>query len=188
MRLATAAVVALVAVTATAEGASLKKLHQREHRQQASLLRYHGTLTFFDHHPQLASTKEGRRAQRAARIWTRVIKRELADTRRERRQHLAAIEAARASRERAAAAASGGWLVDAFLCIHRYEGSWTDGGGPYYGGLQMDEDFMRSYGWNYGLTGTADTWSPATQISVAIRAYSSGRGFSPWPTASLCGL
>jgi len=25
-----------------------------------------------------------------------------------------------------------------FLCIHRFEGSWTDSGAPYYGGLQMD--------------------------------------------------
>src|SRR5262245_58093984 len=29
----------------------------------------------------------------------------------------------------------------AWLCIHRYEGAWTDGGSPYYGGLQMDFSF-----------------------------------------------
>src|SRR6188508_125204 len=26
----------------------------------------------------------------------------------------------------------------AWQCIHSYEGSWRDSGGPYYGGLQMD--------------------------------------------------
>ena len=33
-----------------------------------------------------------------------------------------------------------------WLCIHRYEGAWTDSGGPYYGGLQMDLGFQRTYG------------------------------------------
>ena len=34
----------------------------------------------------------------------------------------------------------------AWLCIHRYEGAWSDGGSPYYGGLQMDISFQASYG------------------------------------------
>src|SRR5207245_1908215 len=34
----------------------------------------------------------------------------------------------------------------AWTCIHRYEGSWTDAGGLYYGGLQMDLGFQRTYG------------------------------------------
>jgi hypothetical protein len=75
-------------------------------------------------------------------------------------------------------------------CIHRYEGSWRDGGGPYYGGLQMDLDFQRHYG-RYLLTtkGTADRWTPLEQMWVAARAYRSGRGFYPWPnTARACGL
>jgi len=33
----------------------------------------------------------------------------------------------------------------AWLCIHRYEGSWRDSGDPYWGGLQMDRGFMHSY-------------------------------------------
>jgi hypothetical protein len=76
-----------------------------------------------------------------------------------------------------------------FMCIHRYEGSWTDTGSPYYGGLQMDVGFQQSYGgWLYAAKGTADHWSPLEQIWTAERAYKS-RGFWPWPnTARYCGL
>ena len=78
----------------------------------------------------------------------------------------------------------------AWLCIHRYEGSWTDPNAPYYGGLQMDLSFQRAYG---GVLlqrkGTADHWTPLEQMWVAERAYRSGRGFYPWPnTARYCGL
>ena len=78
----------------------------------------------------------------------------------------------------------------AWLCIHRYEGSWTDRGGPYYGGLQMDISFQQSYGWHLlRHKGTADHWTPLEQMWVAERAYRSGRGFYPWPnTARACGL
>jgi hypothetical protein len=80
--------------------------------------------------------------------------------------------------------------VRAFLCIHHYEGSWTDGGAPYYGGLQMDWGFMSTYGRHLLRTkGTADHWTPLEQIWVAERAYRSGRGFYAWPnTARYCGL
>jgi hypothetical protein len=78
----------------------------------------------------------------------------------------------------------------AWLCIHRFEGSWTDGGAPYYGGLQMDWGFMARYaGWLLRSKGTADRWTPLEQMWVAERAYRSGRGFSPWPnTARSCSL
>jgi hypothetical protein len=78
----------------------------------------------------------------------------------------------------------------AWQCIHRYEGSWTDTGGPYYGGLQMDLGFQAHYG-GYLLRakGTADKWTPEEQMWVAARAHRSGRGFYPWPnTARACGL
>ena len=76
-----------------------------------------------------------------------------------------------------------------WLCIHRYEGSWVDGGGPYWGGLQMDLSFQQTYGsWLLRHKGTADHWSPLEQIWAAVRA-SHSRGFSPWPsTARDCGL
>jgi hypothetical protein len=77
-----------------------------------------------------------------------------------------------------------------WLCIHRYEGGWRDPGPPYYGGLQMDLEFQRTYG-GYLLRkkGTADNWTPVEQMWVAERARRSGRGFYPWPnTARYCGL
>jgi hypothetical protein len=77
-----------------------------------------------------------------------------------------------------------------WLCIHHYEGSWTDPNAPYYGGLQMDMSFMEAYGGALlRAKGTADHWTPLEQIWVAERAYRSGRGFYPWPnTARWCGL
>ena len=79
--------------------------------------------------------------------------------------------------------------LHAWQCIHRYEGSWTDADGPYWGGLQMDLSFQARYGgWLLRHKGTADHWSPLEQIWVAVRA-SHSRGFSPWPnTARDCGL
>jgi hypothetical protein len=78
----------------------------------------------------------------------------------------------------------------AWLCIHRYEGSWKDDGAPYYGGLQMDWGFMRTYGgWLLARNGPANRWSPSTQMWVAERALKQGRGFYPWPnSARMCGL
>jgi hypothetical protein len=77
-----------------------------------------------------------------------------------------------------------------WLCIHRYEASWTDGGAPYYGGLQMNYGFMHHYAPALLRSkGTADHWTPLEQIWVAEKARRSGRGFWPWPnTARACGL
>jgi hypothetical protein len=79
--------------------------------------------------------------------------------------------------------------MGAWLCIHRYEGSWSDSGGPYYGGLQMDISFQSTYGgWLFRQKGTADHWSPLEQIWTAQRAAQT-RGFYPWPnSARICGL
>jgi hypothetical protein len=82
-------------------------------------------------------------------------------------------------------------LTSAFMCIHRYEGSWTSNtGNGYYGGLQMDHGFMRRYGAEFfARWGTADNWPAWAQIEAAARAHHSGRGFTPWPnTARICGL
>jgi hypothetical protein len=77
-----------------------------------------------------------------------------------------------------------------WLCIHHYEGAWDDPNPPYYGGLQMDYSFQRTYA--PGLLrqkGTADHWTPLEQMWAAERAHRSGRGFYPWPnTARYCGL
>jgi hypothetical protein len=78
----------------------------------------------------------------------------------------------------------------AWLCIHRFEGSWRDPNPPYFGGLQMDVQFQRTYGAGiFRLKGTADHWTPIEQMWAAERAHRSGRGFYPWPnTARYCGL
>lgn len=83
-----------------------------------------------------------------------------------------------------------GSLWKAFMCIHSHEADWQDDGSPYYGGLQMDYTFMSTYGPEYlRAWGTANNWPPAVQMSVAIKAYLSGRGFGPWPnTRRLCGV
>ena len=77
-----------------------------------------------------------------------------------------------------------------WLCIHRYEGSWSDSGDPYWGGLQMDRGFMLTYAPRVLLRhGWANRWSPEAQMWVAERAHRSGRGYWPWPnTARFCGL
>jgi hypothetical protein len=77
----------------------------------------------------------------------------------------------------------------AFMCIHRFEGSWTDSGAPFWGGLQMNYGFQATYGpWLLRTKGTADHWTPLEQIWVAEKAARS-RGFWPWPnTARYCGL
>jgi hypothetical protein len=77
-----------------------------------------------------------------------------------------------------------------WLCIHRFEGSWTDSGDPYWGGLQMDRGFMRTYAPMLLLRrGLANRWTALEQMWVAERAHRSGRGYWPWPsTARACGL
>lgn len=77
-----------------------------------------------------------------------------------------------------------------WMCIHEGEGAWNDPDGKYYGGLQMDLEFQRTYGSELlRQKGTADNWTPLEQIWVAERAYRSGRGFYPWPeTARNCHL
>jgi hypothetical protein len=83
------------------------------------------------------------------------------------------------------------WLHNSLLCIHRFEGSWTSNtGNGYYGGLQFDQAFQRLYGPEFVVRfGTADNWPVWAQLQAAVRAYQSGRGFTPWPnTARVCGL
>jgi hypothetical protein len=78
----------------------------------------------------------------------------------------------------------------AWACIHRYEAAWTDPNPPYYGGLQMDLGFQRTYGGGlFARKGTADHWTALEQMWVAEKALRAGRGFYPWPnTARVCGL
>jgi hypothetical protein len=80
--------------------------------------------------------------------------------------------------------------LQAWSCIHHYEGAWNDPNAPYYGGLQMDLSFQRAYGRHLLVRkGTANRWTPLEQMWVAERALRAGRGYHPWPnTARYCGL
>ncbi len=92
--------------------------------------------------------------------------------------------------ERARRAATRPPHRSAWVCIQRHEGPWTDAGGPYYGGLQMDLSFQRAHAPDLlRRKGTANRWTPLEQMWVAERALRRGTGFHPWPNAArLCGL
>ncbi len=107
---------------------------------------------------------------RAFRLWTRDLWRK---------------RAIRVRRKAARPPHRAGWL-----CIHRFEGPWNDPNAPYYGGLQMDLTFQRTYGRELlRRKGTANHWTPLEQMWVAERAHRSGRGYYPWPnTARYCGV
>jgi hypothetical protein len=74
-------------------------------------------------------------------------------------------------------------------CIHHEEGPWNDPAGPYYGGLQADLAFQRTWAPAFlERWGTADRWPVWAQLLMAERAHRV-RGFHPWPnTARNCGL
>lgn len=80
-------------------------------------------------------------------------------------------------------------ITKGLLCIHHFEGSWSDPNAPYWGGLQMDVNFMEAYGPSfYRRWGTADHWPVWAQLQAGRVAYRV-RGWWPWPnTARYCGL
>jgi hypothetical protein len=96
----------------------------------------------------------------------------------------------KARRLRIALRASADPVRRGLLCIHGGEGSWRDGGDPYWGGLQMDRPFQLTYGRplveRYGW---ASAWPAPAQLAVGEVAYWAGRGYGPWPvTRRACGL
>ena len=62
-------------------------------------------------------------------------------------------------------------------------------GNGYYGGLQMDVSFERTYNWTaYKLWGNANKWPKNSQMLAADRAYNGyhgagARGLTPWPSS-----
>jgi len=79
------------------------------------------------------------------------------------------------------------WLVQAFECVHQYEGSWTaNSGNGFAGGLQFGPAEWQRWGGSYAPS--ADQATPSQQIAAAI-GYHAVSGFYPWPnTARACGL
>lgn len=181
--------VCLAIVVAPARGHQLERpkpvskmtVQERERFQERALAHARGTVRFFERHGRYTGLSAKARASfRFHLAMVRWVVRELRETRLLLRRRLMGD-------------------LDAWLCIHRYEGAWNDPNAPYYGGLQMDWAFMSTYGhralgfssWSALLAakGTADRWSPAEQIIVAEYARRSGRGYGPWPnTARRCGL
>jgi len=91
-----------------------------------------------------------------------------------------------------AAGGSSDYVTNGLLCIHSHEGSWTDpdsSGYGYYGGLQMDYNFMKAYGGAFlRRWGTADHWPVWAQLQAGRNAVAV-RGWNPWPTTRhFCGL
>lgn len=76
------------------------------------------------------------------------------------------------------------------LCVHTHEGSWSDAGDPYWGGIQMDRSFQLTYGRPLVQRfGWANRWPAEAQLAVGVVAFYSGRGYGPWPnTSRMCGL
>lgn len=147
--------------------ATAADLHARKHRQIARLNADRGSLRFCRNHPKakVFCTAKRLRFVRARIGWTT---RELGET----------IRALQPIPH-----------LPAWLCIHAGEARWNDPDPPYYGGLQMDVEFQRTYApWLLRSKGTADHWTPREQMLTAERAWKT-RGFWPWPnTARRCGL
>ena len=186
---ALAALLALVAVASTALGASAPVQVQGTENQQATQVQKAQRMAIAYYGNEIA------RFQKETWHWQRVMGARLTPSKGRRLAELTPTGIQRAAehwRERSAKAhktAAHPPHLSQFLCIHRFEGSWTDTGAPYYGGLQMDVGFQQHYGrWLYARKGTADHWSPLEQIWIAEKALKT-RGFWPWPnTARYCGL
>lgn len=82
------------------------------------------------------------------------------------------------------------YVTRGLFCIHSHEGAWNaNTGNGYYGGLQMDINFQRAYGWSFlRRWGYAHNWPVWAQLQAGRNGYRA-RGWNPWPvTARLCGL
>lgn len=171
-----------VAATSTAQAESLRIKHkpysQMSRAQVIDLLKRqihkdHSVIRFWHNHRDLASLHRTAAATqvRWAKTSLRIASKSLHKLQRASRRVISGSD------------------MHIWMCIHSYEGSWTDSGAPYWGGLQMDLTFQQTYGPNFMKRwGTADHWPIWAQISAARRARDSGRGYSPWPnTARYCG-
>ena len=109
---------------------------------------------------------------RRARIWIRVIRRELAETR-------AALTPRRPLFDPV-------WLAQA-TCIHEHEGAWdANTGNGYFGGMQFLPSTYRSVGGR--ADGRADLDSPQEQLRRAHIVWARDGGWGEWGTAGACGV
>lgn len=146
-------------------------LRLREARQTRTLHRHQGTLRFFRRHPRLAHTKIGRVELHRARVWVRVVRRELAETRAQLRPR---------------PLFPAWWLAQA-TCIHQHEGAWNSNtGNGYFGGMQFLASTYRSVGGR--ADGRADLDSPQEQLRRAFAVWKRDGGWFEWGTAGACGV
>jgi len=111
-----------------------------------------------------------------------------------------------AKRERISGKSSLCWPAhhSLWLCIHEGEGDWEDGGDPYWGGLQMDRNFITAYLRHFapgsdpphgyvgpnGWSNAASQYAQETAAEYGYRAsgYSAAWIHGKWPVSSLsCG-
>lgn len=78
------------------------------------------------------------------------------------------------------------WFYKQALCVHSHEGSWSDTGDPYWGGMQ----FALSTWHRAGGSGLPSNASPKEQIYRAYQIWKQdGGSWREWPnTARMCGL
>lgn len=147
------------------------------------------TVRFIEHHRVLVAPRYKTWWKVPDKKWRKTVRRARAVL----RYHQKVLEKVSRKIEMLARPNFPRWLVLDFACIHQGEGAWNAVSRTtptYYGGLQMDWGFMRRYGAEFlDRWGTANNWPVWAQLSAAVRAYQSGRGFNPWPnTAQACGL
>lgn len=147
-------------------------LRAREHRQTVTLRRVQGTVRFFGRHPWLLRYGQqrwvARRELRRARVWVRVVGRELAETR-------ASLRPRPVSAQAVICAVFGPYCSQAVRVASCETGgtfSVSASNGQYLGLFQMG-DYARS---RYGHG--SDPW---TQARAAFAYFvASGRDWSPW--------
>jgi hypothetical protein len=149
-------------IARTAQPASMSVLRQREHRQTMTLHRVTGTVRFFGRHPWLLRYGRqrwvARRELRRARVWVRVVGRELAETRLALRPPVTDWVARQIAAATVIGRESGGdpwpncpdpfdgggsWW-DTVQCENG--GSWLDSPGYFRCGLQFDPGWERRFG------------------------------------------
>lgn len=188
--IALSAITILMVATSTANAQTVLRLphkpfSQMNNAQKVSYLRKqirhdHSIIRFYKHHRTLQSTELAGAAK-----WAKISLR---------------IASANLRKLTAVSRVASGSDMGAWLCIHRYEGGWgqigyVHGVATYFGGLQMDMGFQRTYGSEFlSRYGTANHWPIIDQIIAARRARDGyggygARGYGPWPnTARYCGL
>ena len=158
----------VLVLTTPALASSSSELRKREHRQTVSLKHNLSTLRWFRHHSRQAHSRIGRREVRRARIWVRVIRREIAETRALLKPSIPSW-----------------WLAQA-ACIRSHEGAWTSNtGNGYYGAYQ----FLLGTWQSVGGRGYPHQASPGEQTFRAHLVWlRDGGSWSEWGTAGMCGL